>query len=409
MCTRPITQDEKTFSCRTCDECIATRRHGWVSRAMAEKACHSHAACVTLTYSDATQEGRDGARMFAYADVRLFLGRLREAARYEAKRAGWNQAPYVRFLCAGEQGDRNGRCHWHLILYTNFDLSLLGKFRLSGKLVSHRRDMLTVGKRKRRLNWTLWPAGFMTLQEPDEAGMAYVLSYCLKDQFTAEKAKDTMREASSENFATGLFRMSKRPAIGEQWLYEKLETLLASGSVLPSVQLKIPEMSGYWHPTGPFMVRLLWGLVAVNNRILWTTGAPAPQWSSLLASCADIPPYMEILTGVPEKIEDDTAGDLERRARFDQGERKTRETRRKCGSGVPCFVCLNSASSSELRAHGFGRAEGQNGLWRYFSLEGFPHIDKRRKDGGREHPLCQSSGSKENRRAFPRSGAKTAR
>ena len=182
MCSDPITQDGNTFACRTCDECVSTRRHGWVSRAMAEKAVYPYAACVTLTYSDETQHGRDGAAMFAYADIRLFLAFLRRSAAYEAKKCHWNVKPLVRFLCAGEQGDRNGRCHWHLILFTNFDLSRIGKFTLNGKQISDRRDMLTIGKRKRRLNWTLWKHGFMTLQEPDQAGMAYVLSYCLKDQ-----------------------------------------------------------------------------------------------------------------------------------------------------------------------------------------------------------------------------------
>lgn len=303
MCTDPQefadpnTGEIYTVSCRRCDECIATRRHGWVSRAMAEKASNPYAACIALTYSDETPEGRDGARMFCYADVRLFMARLRRAAAYEAKKQRWNIVPKIRFLCAGEQGDRYGRCHWHLIIYSNFDLAKIGKFRLRGHLVTHRHDMVTVGKRKRRLNWSLWPYGFMTLQEPDEGGMAYVLSYCLKDQFTHERSEGTMREAKSENFATGLFRMSKRPAIGEDWLYSKLEALDASGSVLPSLQLKIPDMSGYWHPNGTFREKLLWGLVALNRRAVWATGANAPQWAVLVASLRDNQKDLEVLLG----------------------------------------------------------------------------------------------------------------
>jgi hypothetical protein len=309
MCSDPITTVQPhtgevvTYACRKCDDCIATRRHGWVARAMAEKAENSHAVCVTLTYADNTEQRRDAAAMFAYADIKLFLGALRAAARREAKRSNWNIVPQIRFLCAGEQGDRIGRCHWHMIIYSNFDLTLLGKFRLRGNLVSHRRDIETVGKRKRRLNWTLWPHGFMTVQTPDQGAMSYVLSYCLKDQFTHEKSKGTMRESKSENFATGLFRMSKRPAIGESWLMRKLEGLEATGSVLPSLQLSIPDFAGYWHPNGLFREKLLWGLVALNQRVVWATGAPAPQWSSLLASCADNETDMEILNGQIEKPE----------------------------------------------------------------------------------------------------------
>lgn len=301
MCSDPQTQANKdtgelmTFACRRCDECIATRRHNWVARAMAEKADHAYTYVIALTYSDETQAGRDGARMFCYADVSAFLKRLRSAARYEAKVQGWNVVPQIRFLCAGEQGSRNGRCHWHMILYSNVDLARVGKFRRSGVLVSHRRDLISVGKQKRRLNWSLWPYGFMTMQEPDQGGMSYVLSYCLKDQFIYEKSKGTMRESKSENFATGLFRMSKRPSIGENWLMQKMESLLEKLAVLPSLNLRVPGFHGFWQPSGSFREKLLWCLVALNMRIKWATGANAPQWPSLLASCSENVSDMKVL------------------------------------------------------------------------------------------------------------------
>lgn len=202
MCSDPKTHDGKTFACRVCNECIATRRHSWVARAMAEKALHPHALCLALTYSDRTEKGRDGARMFAYADVRDFLKRLRSAAHYAVEKENERRieeaghvfvetlpAPVVRFLCAGEQGSRNGRCHWHLILFSNLDLLTLGEITLRGRKLTDRADIMTVGKRKRRCHWSLWaddktPLGFVTFQEPDQGGMSYVLSYCLKDQFT---------------------------------------------------------------------------------------------------------------------------------------------------------------------------------------------------------------------------------
>ena len=257
MCSDPQenidreTGEVNTFACRNCDECIATRRHGWVARAMAEKATSAHTLCLTLTYDNETQANRDSAAMFCYQDVREFLNRLRSACRYQARKEKWTSVPTVRFICAGEQGSRNGRCHWHLIVYSDMDLTRIGKFRRKGQLISHRRDMITVGKRKIRMNWNLWGRGFVTVQEPDQAGMNYVLSYRLKDQFTAEKAEGTMRESKAEDFATGLFRMSKRPAIGESWLVQKLEGLDAAGSVLPNLQLKIPGFRGSGIPMVP--------------------------------------------------------------------------------------------------------------------------------------------------------------
>lgn len=348
MCSDPIEHDGNTFACRRCDECIATRRHGWVARAMAEKATSGHAICLTLTYSDDTEESRQGAAMFAYRDVRLFLQRLRSAARYEADKPEnrWNITPYARFLCAGEQGDRNGRCHWHLILFTNFDVCSLGEYRLRGEVVSNRGDMITEGKRKRRLNWNLWPHGYITIQEPDQAGMNYVLSYCLKDQFTYEKSKGTMREAKSENFATGLFRMSKRPAIGHEFLIGKMESLLEKNSVLPSLQVRVPGFKGYWHPSGSFREKLLWWLVALNQRIVWTTGAPAPQWSALLASCAENENDMEILNGPKEEVADykEVARKVGRRADAIAEWRLERASLGPCR----CRQCLGSYSFEQL-------------------------------------------------------------
>lgn len=353
MCSRPIKKDGFTFSCRSCNECIATRRHGWVARAMAEKADHPHALCLALTYSDETEEGRQGASMFCYADVRGFFARLRRSAAYLAKKHKLNITPYIRFLVAGEQGDRNARCHWHIIVYSNFDVLRVGEFKrmLGGQkvVVTERDQMLTVGKREVRMNWSLWPLGFVTAQEPDEGGMSYVLSYCLKDQFTGDKSRGTMREAKSENFATGLFRMSKRPAIGENFLMRKMEALEATGSVLPSLQIKIPDFAGYWQPNGSFRKKLLWCLNALNQRTVWATGANAPQWPSLLASLKDNPTELEILNGkITEKI-DPKAQALKLARRLESGAQWREQQAKFAASPCYCQTCLDSLSEDSLR------------------------------------------------------------
>lgn len=414
MCSRPNEKDGNLFACRTCDECISNRRHQWVARAMAEKAMYSHSAVIALTYSDETEIGRQGARMFCYADVRDFLKRLRSAAAYKAEQERWNETPVVRFLCAGEQGDRNGRCHWHLVLFTNFDLAQLGEFRLRGKLVSHPSDLLTVGKRKRRLNWSLWPWGFMTMQEPDQGGMNYVLSYCLKDQFTEEKSKNTMREAKSENFATGLFRMSKRPAIGDAWLYQKLSEYLDNGAVPPALQLKVPDFHGFWQPHGDFRKKLLWGLVALNQRIKWATGADAPQWPSLLASLKDMEKDLEVLNGKEQEIEE-TSIDHELAVRQRQlvGELQRADLARKCGGVLPCYDCLHALDDDALASLGLARKYDSDGAWdavweAYTEADGSKIAKARWRERGKgPNPYCRKRGSREIRLAFPETGGET--
>ena len=252
MCTKPIERDGNTFACRNCDACIATRRHSWVCRAMMEKASWPHSICLTLSYDDTTQANRDAASMFQYLDVRLFLARVRSAVSEQSP------SGRIRFLIAGEQGERNGRCHWHVILFSSVDLVSLGQktgFKTGSvgvQNLTERSDVISVGKQKRRINWSLWGHGFVLFQEPDVGAMHYVLSYVLKDQFTPEKSVGSMRQTNVENFATGLFRMSKRPSIGEQWLYEKFSRLDDSGSVLPSLNMTVPGVSGFYHPSARY-------------------------------------------------------------------------------------------------------------------------------------------------------------
>lgn len=369
MCTRPIEIDGNTFACRNCDACIATRRAGWVARAMAEKAMHPYALSLTLTYDDSTPENRDAAAMFCYADVQAFLKRLRRAAQYLQPGA------YIRFICAGEQGDRNGRCHWHLVLFSNVDLTSLGKFRRRGHFVSHKRDLLSDGKRKRRLNWSLWGHGFVTVQEADESAMQYVLSYCLKDQFTVQKSTGTGREAKAENFATGLFRMSKRPAIGEAWLVKKMERLDAQGAVLPSLNLSVPGLSGYWQPNGGFRKKLLWYLVALKTRVLWAMGRVPPQWPALLASCQDNSADLEVLLGKEEKPDfAEVARKVDRRL---ENLANYREERRKYTGPCCCPACLDGYDAESLAQVGAVRVPVPGGAeYRLasgsFALEPFP-------------------------------------
>jgi len=385
MCSRPIERDGNTFACRTCDECISTRRYNWVARAMMEKALHPHCLVLALTYDDTTEHNRDAARMFQYLDVRLFLARLREAIKAAEQPQG------VRFLVAGEQGSRNGRCHWHMILYSQADLTQIGE--ITGLqnnkrvVITDRKEMMTFGKHKRRLNWHMWPHGYVTFQEPDVGGMHYVLSYCLKDQFTVEKSKGTMRQAKAENFATGLFRMSKRPAIGEQFVFNKFADLDKKGAVLPALSFKVPGFYGTYIPSGSFRQKALWALVALNQRAIYTTGRDAPQWSSLLSSCQDNQSDLEILTNVKAQEEEtpfEFASRIILASKEVDRQRSIGQAHRKCGRKYPCQDCLARLHHSEVKdRYGLERViretpEGANFFYEFPGQPGSSHSDKGR-------------------------------
>ncbi len=376
---------------------------------MAEKAVTPFTLCLALTYDEETGANRDAARLFCYDDVRAFLKRLLSAARYEWKKAG-GLVPKIRFLCAGEQGSRTDRCHWHLILFSNIDLRDLGRVTYFGNLVTDKEKMMSgIGKKanKVRLHWSLWGRGFVSFQEADQGGMAYVLSYCLKDQFTHEKSEGTMREAKAENFATGLFRMSKKPSIGEAWFQAKMERLHEAGAVLPNLQLMVPGRKVPWEPSGEWRKRLLWSLVALNKAVLWKTGKDAPQWSALVRSCEENEFDRRILDGKiwyeKAQAERDAFAALKQRAAASGREFALTERRRKCGRRVPCPECCNSLSAGILNSLGLVRVESEAGDWGYESLAGVPlsQIGNDQADrAGGVNPYCSEKSSKQARLAF---------
>lgn len=403
MCDNPQTKDGQSFACRICDACVATRRHNWVARAMAEKATNPHCVILTLTYNEETQHNRDSARMFRYADVRGFIKRLRSAASHAKLDAG------LRFICAGEQGDRLGRCHWHIIIYSQADLLALGEWSRFRQPVTSRAAKISGqgSENAVRLTWSLWgldgdPHGFVTVQEASEAGMQYVLSYCLKDTFGEQRSRNTKRHTRSENFGAGVFRMSKRPAIGIPWLVSQMERLHEVGAVLPNLFLKVPDFSGLWQPSGSVRQSLIFHLSALNTLARWRTGAEAPQMSTLRASLADNPADLERLDHVQPDTEEETLEQaLLRKARERAEHRRSSEIVARCGHNIACDDCLQALGDEALRSQGFAIGECQDGFFRPVNLDGSPI---NRAPAGQINPACRYRGSRSYRVAFPATG-----
>jgi len=354
MCKRPHTLTTgQQIACRNCNDCIKVRSNEWLARAMAEKETSKHCYSITLTYNDENQHNRDGARFFRYSDIQRLLKKLREAA-FER----WNIRGAVRFISAGEIGSKGDqRCHWHLVLYSQVELLELGTFKnpFSGKLINTHDQKITTTKTKKRLAWSMWPEGFITVQEPDQQGIAYALIYALKDQFNLEKSKGTMRQTRSENYAAGHFRMSKVPPIGGPWLDKKIDLLFQSGSVLPNLKLNVPSYSGYWYPSRVLREKLLRAMVTINDLSREQLGRSAPQWKTLLSTIDPESKDYEVLTDGQRQEEEETDdADLQRRFALRSKEhdrtREHRETRKRCGGITPCASCLRSLSDEDFDA-----------------------------------------------------------
>lgn len=353
MCTNEIHHDGNTFACRTCNECIASRKADWVSRAMAEKHTMGNALVLMLSYrNNADGTPPDGAKAFKYQDVQRFLYRLRKDYKKTYGKTG-----ELTYICAGERGSTRGRVHYHIILFSVRPLTNLGQWTtISG-------ENLQLPEMDQNQNWSHWEHGIVHPQEPNQGGMAYVLKYALKDQFSGIKSKGTMRYTKSENSAAGIFRMSKKPPIGMRFVQDQLSRWNDLQSVPPSLQIKIPDMTGYWHPRNTCRQELLQGLHHINEAVKTATGRESPQWQTLLASVSqDLKNLNDFETLVygPDEIETTEGNENEQIEKFSvqlanstrarERAQQKREVRRTCGGPRICDKCYRTLDPSERYA-----------------------------------------------------------
>lgn len=302
-CQNPQTINGATVSCKRCNHCVGRRVHNWCVRAMMERETMGHALVLALTYNEETEESRRSARVFDYTDVQNLLKNIRRQVEYHLGRTS-----AVSFIAAGEKGERFNRCHWHLVLFSEVDLTTIGKWSAPWGPVSGRSEIITPPHAKPawRRGWSLWPQGFVTVQEPDYSGMRYALAYALKDQFNGRNAEFTARQAKSETFAQGYLVMSKKPAIGARWIDAYVEKCRAAGVVPPSKRVKVDGVDKPWWPSGLLAQRLLAGLAAVNREVFEATGQNGAGWSTLLHEVRDSDDDLETLgvIGHGEEIEE---------------------------------------------------------------------------------------------------------
>lgn len=360
----------------------------WVARALAEKTQHPHTFAITLTYGNDTQEQRDGAEFFRYSDIQLLLSRLRRHIAYNLGKTGT-----IRYLVAGEQGDRKKRCHWHMVLFSEVDLTTLGTYTAPWGDVTDREQIVSREGKPMRRRWSFWPHGFVVVQEPNEGGIKYALSYALKDQFAVDKAQWTGRESKSENLATGFFRMSKAPPIG--WPYAKafIDKIRETNSILPSLKIAIPDSKIQWYPRGAVRRLLLQAMRETNDKIAEQTGRNAPQWSTLISNLKDNPNDMEILLDVQEDEDEEGVEEAIRKRQADYDERsKRRRVVRRCGSSAACTACLRGHSTAKLADHGIEPYRHESGKvnFRYQGEECGDSLRRFQGDGklGYANPLC---------------------
>lgn len=186
-----------------CGQCIGCRlkySQEWAVRLMHENQMHDQSCFITLTMNDEYMQTRENPLSLDKSEYQRFMKRLR--AKYGKK---------IRYFHCGEYGEKNGRPHYHAILF-GVDFEDKELFQVRDEIRLYVSESLS----------QLWPYGFSTIGEVTFESCAYVARYVTK-KITGEKAKEHYIRWDpltgegipiEQEYAT----MSRKPGIGQTWL-----------------------------------------------------------------------------------------------------------------------------------------------------------------------------------------------
>ena len=173
--------------CRKWPDCRKEWLNDIIGRCSAEALVSDYAYVAHLTY----REGEQGAYELLYSDIQNWMKRLRKSGHK------------VRYLVAGEQGSRNGRCHWHVIIFGRGEPP---KVKLDGREYDD--------------EW--WPHGLVMWQKAHSSSIAYAAKYITKDYDGAVKFAAAHRKQS-------FHEMSRKPPLGTEYFKRMAEDAVKAG------------------------------------------------------------------------------------------------------------------------------------------------------------------------------------
>lgn len=196
-----------TVSCGKCLDCRLQRSYQWALRCVHEASLHAQNSFLTLTYDDAhlPQNGS-----LNHAHFQLFAKRVRKWLE------GRKSSEKFRYLMCGEYGEKNGRPHYHAIVF--------------GSDWSH--DRVRVQGKSDHPFWmspTLteqWKLGHVWIGEVTYDSAAYVARY------TTKKLSEATKKKLSDGRQREYIRMSRNPGIGAGWLRKYNEEVFPDDFVI---------------------------------------------------------------------------------------------------------------------------------------------------------------------------------
>lgn len=208
--------DKIQVPCGQCIECRLTRSRHWSLRLEHENYAHKTSCFLTLTLSDENLVWGYQVPTLYPKHVQLFWKRLRKALKIR-----------ISHYTVGEYGDKNGRPHYHAILFGyNFPDKTLYK-RVNGY------NLYT----SKRLD-KIWGLGQCIIGEVTFESIAYVTRYALK-----KCTGNTKGVYKALGIEPEFSHMSRNPAIGKRW-YEKYSSDLYPhdrATTLHGVKLSVPR------------------------------------------------------------------------------------------------------------------------------------------------------------------------
>ena len=219
------------------------------------------------------------------------------------------------------------------------------------------------------------------LQKPDKKGIRYALKYALKDQNGLSKSEGTNRLPKAEVWAASMFRMSKKPPIGYRYLEKICDEADAGGYVYPSMRLRVPNIDGFWYPSGILAEYFLARMHDINAKRREQLGVDLPQWSALIAEFEAVDASID----VTKQLEVLHYG----KTKKGNGAARSSEERREARAALDQYIAIRrqdaeSAAFREAEANQYRRYVGRCGGFKpcvdcYFGLA---DVEKRAVDAG---------------------------
>lgn len=208
------------LECRKCSECLQKRSKELAIQSVFEaRSCSDQNCVLILTYDNEHL----GENKLDYSHVQEFQKRLRRYVQYTYNKK-------IRFLTVGEYGDKNGRMHWHMIVFgwkpqkspEGMETYLGGKFNT------------TIRWRSRKLA-SLWQRGYVDVDYATDGNIFYVSRYVHKKFVKGMDLDCTLRLDRSEKKTSSM-------GLGLNYFITHLKTFIRRRRIdLAGYSYKIPR------------------------------------------------------------------------------------------------------------------------------------------------------------------------